>query len=569
MNLLPLLSLTLAANPTLPDLSKRYLDGLFQSRPHLATFMGVHTHDGELVDDSEKAVQKRLGELATLDKDLAAVDRSKLTPDEAADAQILFDGIALERLYLKEIREWTWDPRLYDSFPFYDPREMIASRLSDIVHGTFADEAQRRTSVKQQLLAVPRLLAQAQKSLVNPSRVHLDQAVKDNAGRIGFFEGELKEFTQKDAKVEAARVAAVKALQVYQKFLVSFPREKATHDWQLGAELYAKKFPLALQTDLTPDQLVERATQAFQSTRAELYAVARPFLKMAPPANADLKAQATAIRSAQAMLVEDHPKPDALVQAHADALAKLRELISQKGLLGLPPAETLSVLPMPEYKRGAAGAEYLSPGMLDTSSTWKGTFYVDPVDPKWPAEKVDSYLRANNNYEVDLTAAHEAYPGHHTQAWYARRSLSALRSTLWSGSFAEGWAVYGERLMVAVGLGGPKNAGYRFMDLKGKMIVASNALLDVKLQTGKMTDEEALKLMEEEGFQEPAQAERKLLRAKLDSTQLCQYFIGYSEILDLERNVKKKGGFDQRAFDEALIGHGTIGVKWVRGFLLK
>jgi hypothetical protein len=33
--------------------------------------------------------------------------------------------------------------------------------------------------------------------------------------------------------------------------------------------------------------------------------------------------------------------------------------------------------------------------------------------------------------------------------------------------------------------------------------------------------------------------------------------------------VKKKGAFNQRAFDEALIGHGTIGVKLVRGFLLK
>jgi uncharacterized protein (DUF885 family) len=569
MNFLPLVALTLVANPSVPDLSQRYLDGLFRARPHLATFMGVHAHDGELVDLSEKAVQKRLDELAALDKDLARVDRSKLSPDEAADAQILAEGIGLERLYLKEIREWTWDPRLYDTFPFYDPREMIASRLSDIVHGTFADEAQRRTWVKGQLLALPRLLTQAQKALVNPSRVHLDQAVKDNSGRIGFFESELKEFTQKDAKAEAARVAAVKALQGYQKFLESFPREKATHDWRLGADLYGKKFPLALQTDLTPDQLIDRATQAFQATRAELFSVARPFLEMAPPANADLKAQADAIRSAQNLLTADHPKADALVQAHADALEKLRGIISQQGLLGLPPADTLSVLPMPEYKRGASGAEYLSPGMLDTSAAWKGTFYVDPVDPKWPAEKIEGYLRANNNYEVELTGTHEAYPGHHTQAWYARRSLSPLRSTLWSGSFAEGWAVYGEGLMVAAGLGGPKNAGYRFMDLKGKMIVATNALLDVKLQTGKMTDEEALKLMEDEGFQEPAQAERKLLRAKLDSTQLCQYFIGYSEILDLERDMKKKGGFDQRAFDEALIGHGTIGVKLVRGFLLK
>jgi uncharacterized protein (DUF885 family) len=268
-------------------------------------------------------------------------------------------------------------------------------------------------------------------------------------------------------------------------------------------------------------------------------------------------------------LTQEHPTAVGFVQAHAAALDRLRAFITQKNLLALPPVETLAVEPMPEFKRGAAGAEYLSPGMLDASAAWKGTYYVDPVDPSWPADKIDSYLRANNNYEVELTSAHEAYPGHHTQAWYSRRSLSPLRATLWSGSFAEGWAVYGERLMVNSGWGGDKNDGYRFMDLKGKMIVAANSVLDVQLQTGRMSDEEALKFMEDEGFQESAQAERKLLRAKLDSTQLCQYFIGFSEILDLEKDVRAKGTFDQRAFDEALIGHGTIGVKVLRPFVLK
>ena len=59
-----------------------------------------------------------------------------------------------------------------------------------------------------------------------------------------------------------------------------------------------------------------------------------------------------------------------------------------------------------------------------------------------------------------MTSAHEAYPGHHTQAWYARQHPNALRSTLWSGAFAEGWAVYGEGLMVQKGFGGKENARY-------------------------------------------------------------------------------------------------------------
>ena len=98
------------------------------------------------------------------------------------------------------------------------------------------------------------------------------------------------------------------------------------------------------------------------------------------------------------------------------------------------------------------------------------------------------------------------------------------------------------------------------------MIVAANALLDIKLQRGEMTDAEALRFMEEDGFQENALAEQKLLLAKLDSTQLCQYFLGLDEISALERDVKARGKFAQRTFNEELIGHGTVPVKILRTF---
>ena len=66
-------------------------------------------------------------------------------------------------------------------------------------------------------------------------------------------------------------------------------------------------------------------------------------------------------------------------------------------------------------------------------------------------------------------------------------------------------------------------------------------------------------------------AEKKLVRAKLDTTQLCQYFLGYQEILDLERDYRAKLGktpFKQRTFDDALVGHGSIPVKYLRRYLL-
>ncbi|MFL5264013.1 MAG: DUF885 domain-containing protein, partial [Anaeromyxobacteraceae bacterium] len=562
------------ASAHLAELSRRYLDGLFRAKPHLADYMGVRRFAGELADLSEGGVKRRAAELAAQRRELAGIDVARLTPDEKVDAAILADGLALELLELQEVKEWTFSPRLVDSFTFYDPREMVAERLSGLVHGTWGSEAMRMKAARAQLEALPRWLETKKAALRNVSKVHLDQGVKDNAGRIQFFETELAAFTRKDAAAEAARQRAAKALRDYQAFMEKELPRRARADWRLGAELYRRKFPLALQTDVAPDELSRLARTDFGAARAELLALSRRLAaelfpgEAAPPEGAPPAEEARLIARVKDALAKDHPAPDALVAASAEKLDGLRALVEAKRLVALPPKATLSVLPMPEYKRGATGAEYLSPDALDRTGSFHGTYYVDPVDPTWPKEKVESYLRANNDYQIALTAAHEALPGHHTQAWWARRDPSPLRATLWSGPFAEGWAVYGEGLVVQAGFGGARNDRYRFFDLRGRMIVAANAILDVALQGGAMKDEEALRFMIDDGFQERAQAEKKLLRAKLDSTQLCQYFLGRAEILRLEQEARSAGPFDQRAFDEALLGHGTIAVKHLRGFVL-
>ncbi|MFL5377435.1 MAG: DUF885 domain-containing protein [Myxococcales bacterium] len=561
----------------LAKLAERYLFGLFRAKPHLADYLGDHRFANEHWDLSSRAVGSRVAELTEQKNELAALDRSKMSPDDQVDAAIMGDGIGLELLELTEIREFTWSPRLDDQFTYYDPREIIAARLSDTVHGTWGTEAQRRAAVAAQLRGVARIVESRERYLSKSqvSKVHLDQAVKENLGRIAYLEKELVSFTKSDPEAEAGRNDALFALRNYQVFLERILPARTGADWRLGAERYRKKFPLALQTDLTPEQLVKLAREDFSAARGELYAVARKLAvelfagETIPPEGAPPAAQAALISKVKDALSKDHPAPDALVTASAAQIDRLRALVMAKNIVELPPASTLSVEAEPEYKRGGAGAEYLSPGLLDRAAPFHGTYYVDPVDPTWPKDKVESYLRANNDYEIALTAAHEAIPGHHTQAFWARRDQSVLRATLWSGPFAEGWAVYAEGLLVKDGLGEARNDRYRFFDLRGRMIVAANAVLDTELQGGSMTDEEALRFMIEDGFQERAQAEKKLVRAKLDSTQLCQYFLGWSEIERLERDVRQKGAFDQRAFDEALLSHGTLAVKHLREYVLQ
>jgi uncharacterized protein (DUF885 family) len=554
-------------------LTAEYVDGLFRAKPHLASALGDRRFDRLVTDLSPAALARRERELAAQERALSRIDRGQLGPEERVDEAVLADGIALELLELREIRPWTWNPRLEDTFVHYDARETVGSRLVDLVHGA-APARERLQAVAAQLRALPGHLAQRRAALGAVSKVHLAAAVEEAAGLVALFEGELAEFTRRDASAERARVRALDALRAWHRFLSVELPARATHDWRLGRALYAKKFPHALQTDATPDEVERRALAAMRAARAELFAVARRVHARAwpaepvPPEDAPPDVQARVVARVKEELAKAHPPADGLVAATASKLDGLRAFIERERLIALPPADTLRVEETPAFKRGATGAEYLAPGPLAPARSWRGTYYVDPPDPSWPPEKIEGYLRTWNDVELELTAAHEAYPGHHTQAWWALRDRSALRAALWSGPFAEGWAVYATTLLVRRGYGGERNDLYRFDDLLGAVIVAANAVLDVRLQGGGMSDEDALRFLVEESLQEPVQAERKLLRAKLDSTQLCQYFVGHEELRALEVDARARGGFDQREFDEELVGHGTIAVKHLRPFVL-
>jgi uncharacterized protein (DUF885 family) len=569
----------------LATLKREYLDALFLAKPHLATFMGDHRFDDRLADLSPRGLKLRQRVLDQQKLRLASIDRGGLPLDEQVDAEIMSDGINLELLYLAEIKDWEGDPRLYDSFPYYDPREMVAGRISDIIHGDFAPLETRLRSLLGLLQKLPSFLRQVKDQLKNPARVYTEQAIEDNKGRIELLKREVVDFIRTSraaseglcAQAEEAANSAVQALEDYQRFLEQDLLPRSSGDWRLGSDRYHKKFPLALQTELTPESVIPRAEAAFKKARQELFQLSvrlhrelfpqRPLPK---PQN-DPRVQNQIIRAVKDELSKDHPKAENLVEAHRHNLDDFRSFIAMHTLLELPPKETLVVKEMPLFKRGVAAAEYLAPGVLDPKPQWQATYYVDPIDPSWNPARVESYLRANNRYEVQLTAMHEAYPGHHTQYYYSRRNLNPLRAVLWNAPFVEGWAVYGENLMIRLGYAGDKTARYQFFARRGDMIVAANILMDIQLHCGQMSPEEAVRFMVEEGFQEQAQAEKKLLRAKLDSTQLAQYFLGYDEILELEGDYRKfqNDAFNQRAFDEALIGHGSIAVKQLRKYLLR
>ena len=105
--------------------------------------------------------------------------------------------------------------------------------------------------------------------------------------------------------------------------------------------------------------------------------------------------------------------------------------------------------------------------------------------------------------------------------------------------FAEGWAVYVTQVMMDVGYGADDPA-LLLTHWKFYLRAVTNAIIDARIHCAGMTEDEAVALMVDGGFQEEAEARAKYDRARLSSTQLSTYFAGSMEMWDIEREVRRR-----------------------------
>jgi hypothetical protein len=97
--------------------------------------------------------------------------------------------------------------------------------------------------------------------------------------------------------------------------------------------------------------------------------------------------------------------------------------------------------------------------------------------------------------------------------------------------FAEGWAVYIEREVRRRRVRGRGDLAvdgddYRITQRKLELRIATNALLDVGLHAGDLSDDGGDGAADRGAYQERREAEGKLARAKVTPGQLAAYFVG-------------------------------------------
>jgi uncharacterized protein (DUF885 family) len=281
-----------------------------------------------------------------------------------------------------------------------------------------------------------------------------------------------------------------------------------------------------------------------------------------PPPPDDEKGRAETIRLVLERLNEEHGKPEDLVRDARSTVECIKAFLTEHDILRLPMPDQCKVIEMPEFHRGNAVA-YLNPAPpLDAKAS--SYYAVSPPPSGWDARRVETLLQEYNRRMLQVLTIHEAYPGHYVQLEYSNRHPSPIRRVLYSGVFAEGWAVYTEQMMLDQGYG-KGDLALRLYQLKWYLRSVTNTILDHKMHCQNMSDEEARALLVERAFQSEGEALGKIIRAKQSSCQLATYFVGRMAFYCLRQQMQREMGdkFQLGRYHEAVLEHGTLPVKYL------
>ena len=557
------------AAPAFAALSQKYLDGFLELNASNATGIGDHRFDDRITDMSAAGRARGLAFSKRMLADLSRIDRAALSREDQVDAALLDNALRYDIWTTEQLQSWAWDAQIYN--------DAAGASLYSLAARDFAPWPQRLKAATSRMRALPALLAQARANLV-PARVpaiFATTVARQNRGIVEIAETMLaphrNELAPADAAAFDSALAGLKtAVAAHQLWLDKVLMPNAKGDFRLGPALYDAKLRFALLSPLSRAEMKARATTALAATRAEMYAIARTVLAGGPgapptPDNPTPAQQQAAIEAALERTYAKRPARDGVMAQAEATLRQATAFVRAKRLVTVPESP-VRIITMPKFQQGVAVAYCDSPGPLDRNL---GTFYaVSPIPADWSEAQATSFLREYNDYMIHDLSIHEAMPGHYLQLAHANAGQSTLRAVLASGSFIEGWAVYGEGMMADAGYldGDPL---FRLTVLKMRLRSITNTLLDIGIHTEGLTEPQAMAMMMQGAFQQEREAAGKWTRARLGSAQLPSYFVGYSEHMALREEARARDGanFDLQRYNDALLSHGSPPVRYVRALM--
>ncbi|MGH8481304.1 MAG: DUF885 domain-containing protein, partial [Nevskiaceae bacterium] len=424
------------------------------------------------------------------------------------------------------------------------------------------------------LARVPALYQAVHGNIRRPAREHTQLAMQQHRGALALLGEELMakvaasglSSAEKEKFRERTRAARV-AIEGYVAWLAETEPSLTpdyAREFALGRALYEQKFAYDIQSGFTIEELFERAKAHKERLLQDMEIHAKKlwpkyFGRKKPPAQ-----RRELIAQVVAKVSEFHSKPEQFVDDVRRQIPQLEQFVREKGLLDQDPGKPLIVRETPPFSptRGVAIASIDAPGPFNPGAP---TYYnVNPMSDFTP-ERQQSFLREYNDWMLQILNIHEAVPGHYTQLLHSNRSPSLIKSLLGNGTMIEGWAVYGERMMLENGWGNDEPELWLMLD-KFQLRATCNTILDYSVHVLGMGEEDALKLLMQEAFQTETEARGKWRRVQLTSVQLTSYFAGFSEIYEFREQQKQKLGaaFSLKDFHNRFLSYGSVPVKTIK-----
>lgn len=231
---------------------------------------------------------------------------------------------------------------------------------------------------------------------------------------------------------------------------------------------------------------------------------------------------------------------DEVLQFSRDIVARTEARMSD--WFGTLPKRPVVVEPYPAYQDGTGvSSRYERP-----NGDEPGVYRINLFEPE-----------AQKRGGTEITAVHEAYPGHHLQIAIAMdlEKLHKVTKFASNSGYVEGWARYSEALAEEMGLYRTKTAL-----ITRRAWPARGMVVDPGIHIMGWSREQAEEFMRESGRFSPERAKQGVDRIAILPGQLTAYDSGALEMFALRAQAEQALGeaFDIREFHDKLLENGTV-----------
>ena len=532
-----------ATGKTFEGILDRYFETTLEKHPVYANYTGLKSGEGKLgrVDQASIAADEQLRR-----KTLQALE--KVNPRELTNEQHL-DRLALRNQLLKECEDHARG--MHELSP--GAADTLLNLLLHELQRGDDEPARAAKNIRGVLRAAPKYLAEDASVVTRPERVWLKimQETCDSADSL--FTAVASFLAQQTPG--AADAALIKDTQRALKKYRDTLSNRATApegSFSVGAEILQRRVRDQIGLDYSLAEVEALALGEVERVGALLKQACQRFGKGSHAEDIVAKARA-----------EWNPGSDLLgvYRQETDRVAK--EFRAAKAVT-FPEGDELQVRPVPEFMRHLfPTAAYSSPGAFEKRQ--RGIFWVNDLSSTKTTE-ADKLKERQQHFGLSLTAAHEAYPGHHLQFVIANQHPRKWRRLFAHAVFYEGWTLWCEQMMVDLKI--DRSPWLEVQQLHDALWRCHRILVDLRLQTGRYSYEQAVKHMQKHlGFTK-SRAQADVNWYTSSPAVPMSYWLGRLENARLYRRLVEGRGWKLQQFNDWLISHGTLPQAWLERYML-